>query len=90
MPEPIFLTTDQVAARLGILPAHFRGQLEDLLDRHDFPQPMPYRGPKGAMIWRAAHVDAWLMDQGLPKTFTPPRRTDDPKVRVLFREARTA
>lgn len=85
-----FITSAEVAARLGITTGSFRQQLDWLVDTQEFPQPMPYRGPNGAAIWRTAHVDAWLADQGLPKALTPPRIYDDPKVTRLMKEARSA
>lgn len=90
MSDPIFIDAHQVADKLSIRVGHFRRQLDDLVQNHDFPQPMPYRGKNGATVWRAAHINAWLADQGLPKAFTPPRLPDDPKIRRLGRLAANA
>lgn len=88
--EATFIPADQVAAKLGLSTPAFRRRIEALIDEEDFPQPMPYTGPRGATIWRTAHVNSWLREQGLPKVHTPPRAMDDPKVRQLFQKAGTA
>lgn len=64
MTHPIYIDAGQVAARLGISRALFLRQRDFLEQQHAFPLPMPTcRCP---MKWRAAAVDAWIGQQGLP------------------------
>lgn len=82
-----FLTTDQVAARLGITPGLFRIRRETLIEVDAFPEPMPHcRRP---MRWRADMVDQWIRDQGRPRALPPAARPIGPNI-FLLEQARTA
>lgn len=62
-----FLTTDQVAARIGFdSSAQFLRHRTRLEDDHDFPTPMPTC--LRPLKWRADAVEAWLMMQGEAKS----------------------
>ena len=84
---PDFLTTDQVAARLGITPGLFRVRRETLIENAAFPEPMPHC--QRPMRWRADMVDQWILDQGRPRALPPAARPIGTNV-VLLEQARTA
>lgn len=94
--EKLFLNADDLAEVLSLPSgASVRWRMKDLIDEYGFPQPMPFSGGNGRMIWRAAHVYDWLSDQGRPKPHAPapaePVLTPDDQVVIsLIEEARRA
>lgn len=88
MSGAIFIGYEDVARRLEISAACFRRQEETLRDQWGFPEPMPWTGPNGRTVWRAAQVDAWLAAQPARPTLDPAALTGTNV--TLLEEARRA
>ena len=85
---PLFLTSAQVAAQLGLDDAQaFLRQRARLEDDHGFPLPMPTLRTR-RMRWRADQVAYWVETNGLPRPPSMPVPTGGNV--VLMRKAMTA
>lgn len=68
--QPIFITAEAVALRLGLTPQAFLSKRLELEDHHGFPLPLPWW--KRPLKYRADLVDHWIAAQGGPRMTMAP------------------
>lgn len=69
-PQPIFISSETVARRLGLSPQVFLAKRRALEDSHGFPLPLPWW--KRPLKYRADQVDLWIEAQGGPRMTLAP------------------
>lgn len=87
MTAPLFLTSRQVAAAIGLPDAAaFLRQRARLEDDHGFPLPMPTLSMRN-LRWRADQVAYWVETHGRPKAPAMPMLPPGGNVVLLQRAA---